>query len=420
MMQHAHARNQAVRPAKTTSAQMGKSAAPVDSLAVELVQTHADQEVTTTVSRRVRRYDFLRAARWAIGAGHHPKASATTLRVAEDLADRMNADGHVAYGRARMAKRLGLSRRTVDRHVACLRELGLLAWSVHGSRTNTRRAAGLSGWAGTATIYAGTAPPTWDHAMGHRIRGRGYTARQVGYTPEGRERAIADARTAETRHRRDTPSCRQNPRRQKVKVGGKKNNTATRRRRATRCTSFTPQQTADAVAIAAWIRPRVPWTQRETLRRLAFALRPLIAAGLSREDVAVELHSWWLTWRPHSPAGYITSRLRVSTVLTGPQQHSDHRTGPEAAVPPSAAFRQTLAQIRDQWPLARTTSAAHGHSTTAVPEEPQCVIRQRILDSFTQADTAARPRGPQDCITLSEWEDLLDDRTRTSWWLSPS
>ncbi|MEU1621499.1 hypothetical protein ABZ479_29885 [Streptomyces sp. NPDC005722] len=422
MMQHARARNQVVPPAKTTTVQIDVWATTVDVKPVRLIRAHADQETATTASRRVRRYNFLRAACWAIGAGHHPKASTTTVRVAEDLAARMNADGHVAYGRARMAKRLQLSRRTLDRHVSYLRELGLLAWFVHGSRTNTRCAAGLPGWAGTATIYAATAPPAWDHAMGHRIRGRGYTARLVGYTPDGRDRAFGEARLAAAgrRPRRDTPSCRQYPRRQKAKVGGKEKNTAARHQRAARCTLFTPQQTAHAVSIAAWVRPRVSWAQREQLRRLAFALRPLIAAGLSREAVVAELHSWWLTWRPHSPAAYITSRLRASAAQTEPAQADDPPAEAGTGAPPNVAFGQALAQVRDQWPPATTTSAQHDDNAAAVPEEPGHVIRQRILASFTQADTARLPQGPQDCSTLSEWEDLLDDRSRAWWWRSTS
>ncbi|WP_093708680.1 hypothetical protein [Streptomyces sp. 2131.1] len=69
-------------------------------------------------------------------------------------------------------------------------------------------------------------------------------------------------------------------------------------------------QVAADIRIAARVRPLVPWTQGEGLRRLAHALRPLIDEGLSTHDVAAELTSWWLTWRPAAPAAYITARLR--------------------------------------------------------------------------------------------------------------
>ncbi|WP_143681674.1 hypothetical protein [Actinacidiphila glaucinigra] len=124
--------------------------------------------------------------------------NATTLIVARDLAGRMNRQGQVLYQRLRMTHRLPVSLRTVDRHVAYLRELGLLAWVVHGARTNTGKP-GQGGWSGTATIYAATAPRAWDHACGHRIAGSGYTARRIGFTPAGRQKAIARARSSAER-----------------------------------------------------------------------------------------------------------------------------------------------------------------------------------------------------------------------------
>ncbi|MFC5724153.1 hypothetical protein ACFP1Z_28700 [Streptomyces gamaensis] len=64
------------------------------------------------------------------------------------------------------------------------------------------------------------------------------------------------------------------------------------------------------ILIARQVRPLVGWTQSEGLRRLAFALRPLIDKGLDVHDIAAELHSWYLDWRPARPAAYITSHLR--------------------------------------------------------------------------------------------------------------
>ncbi|MCA1223442.1 hypothetical protein [Streptomyces sp. 8L] len=118
--------------------------------------------------------------RWLISAGLHPKASSTTLRVAEDLAKRMDYDtGHARYCLDETAARLGIDRSTVKRHVAVLRELGALAWVVHGTRRNVRSKLGLGGYAGTATIYAATIPAEYDDAMGIERIGAGYEARIV-------------------------------------------------------------------------------------------------------------------------------------------------------------------------------------------------------------------------------------------------
>ncbi|MER6031079.1 hypothetical protein [Streptomyces sp. NPDC001851] len=62
------------------------------------------------------------------GGGHRIRATPTTTQRV----------GHVAYCRDTMFKRLGINRRTLERHIAVLRELGLLVRAVHDSRTNTR------------------------------------------------------------------------------------------------------------------------------------------------------------------------------------------------------------------------------------------------------------------------------------------
>ncbi|MFJ2774808.1 HTH domain-containing protein [Streptomyces sp. NPDC087300] len=412
MMQHAHALVHGCPPA----VQPGISPVSAHPGAVPAPAPHARQcaqEVATTASRRLRRHDFLRAVDWAISCGQWPRANHTTLRIAHDLARRMNAEGHVAYGRLSLAKRLNVSRRTVDRHVALLRQIGLLAWVVHGSRKNTRPGH-LPGWSGTATIYAATAPAAWDTAMGHRIRGTGYGARLVGFTPAGRQRAINDARDR-TRSRRGrpslpagrsprhtavrvTPSCGQNPPLPTAKVVRGKGNTP-RERQSSAATSA-------AVAVAAWVRPRVPWTQTEGLRRLAFALRPLIAAGLSREEIAAELTSWWLSWRPRSPAAYLLARWRTGL--------PEHAPGPQTAAAespgrgPNTAFLDAVAGLRAELPGARETAAGD------VPP-PAFAIRDRIQASLRAAAAARLHRAPDTCASLADWDALCDERGRRLW-----
>ncbi|MFJ3084902.1 cell wall protein [Streptomyces sp. NPDC086838] len=243
----------------------------------------------------------------------HPKAGEATLRVARDLARRMDyIEGTVLYDLDGTATRCALSRATVKRHVAYLRELGCLAWAHHGSRRNLR----LPGraYAGTATVYVATIPYAYDRARGHRVGGRGFRARVVGVPGppagntevgrpgcRGREPQSLDARSrtgaVEMRGRlKDTTPRRGARARTTARAGG-----SARR---------SPMQVAADIRIAARVRPLVPWTQGEGLRRLAHALRPLIDEGLSTHDVAAELTSWWLTWRPADPAAYITARLR--------------------------------------------------------------------------------------------------------------
>ncbi|MGW1171701.1 hypothetical protein [Streptomyces sp. NPDC002550] len=381
-----------------------------------LVHEHADQEVSTTASRRTRRADFLRAATWAVTRGLHPRATDTTLRVAGDLAARLNADGHVAYCRDAMFTRLGISRRTLERHIAVLRELGLLVWVVHGTRTNTRPP-DSGEWAGTATIYAAVVPRAWDNAVGHRVRGHGYHARHIGFTPRGRGLAIAEARrrTRPPTRRHDTPSCRTNPIRQTAEVEQKENNTCPQRhgRAHTRHPQHVPEpyrarpdQAAHAVTIAAWIRPRVPWTQAEGLRRLAFALRPWITAGLSATDIAAELMAWRVPPRPESPASLMMARWRDLTQRSQTAAAEPGTDQDPVGVPPNQAFLDARNHLRARLQPARPP---------AEPEPPAFVIRNRILTSLAEAERAWRARTAEECRTYADWEAVCDARERTPW-----
>ncbi|MFE0776920.1 cell wall protein [Streptomyces sp. NPDC058861] len=221
-------------------------------------------------------------------------------------------------------RRTGLSRATVKRHVAVLRELGALVWVRHGSKRNLR----LPGraYTATATIYGAVIPRVYDEAMGHRIIGAGYEARVCGVTEQGRERAVAraagavDKRAVENSgqragepHSRGCSSLRG-----KVQmVGGVKDTSRARRRTETRRprkihgggAGRSPQQVARDITIARQVRPLVPWTQRESLRRLAFALRPLVDRGLDARVIADELYGMCLDWRPACPAAYIQASL---------------------------------------------------------------------------------------------------------------
>ncbi|MBM9510026.1 cell wall protein [Actinacidiphila acididurans] len=313
--------------------------------------TGAAQEVEHTSSRRSGPRRWLRAVVWLIAAGLHPRAGATTLRVAEDLAGRMDYDsGQVRYCLDETAARLGVDRATVKRHVKILRELGALAWAQHGTRTNIRRVLGLPGYAGTATVYAAVIPPVYDRAMGHRVIGSGYGARIV---VDLRKPGPVDNSSAGPAGAPCAPPSLNVVKggEQKVEVvGGCKDTSCERASRTTESTPPTtskraaggrgekrsergggarrsPAQVARDCRIAAQVRPLVNWTQAEGIRRLAYALRPLIDQGLDAQGIAAELGAWWLTWRPQQPAAYIRVRLAE-------QAARDAETA--AAVEPSA------------------------------------------------------------------------------------
>ena len=264
---------------------------------------------------------------WLIAAGLHPRATATTLRVAMDLAGRMDYDtGHVRYCMEETAARLGIDKSTVKRHVAILRELGALVWVQHGTKANIRRKLGLGGYAGTATVYGATIPPAYDRAMGHRIDGTGYTARAIidqrGQTPNPVDNSPVDNPGSGSCA---PPSLTVVKEEGKLKVVGGSNYTS--RKRASRPTESPtqpetekrsseggvarrrPLQVAADIRIARRVRALVNWTQSEGLRRLAFVLRPFIDRGLDADAIAGELHGMCLGWKPKQPANYLRAAL---------------------------------------------------------------------------------------------------------------
>ncbi|MHC3820130.1 cell wall protein [Streptomyces sp. DT9] len=265
---------------------------------------------------------------WLVGTGLHPRATQTTLTVARDLATRMDYRlGLVLYDLEGTAARCGVSTATVKRHVRVLRELGALAWHRHGTKRNLR----LPGrpYTATATIYAATVPAAYDEAMGHRLAGTGYRVRVAGVTDEGRALAAKTA-TRPHPHPVDNSAARKRDRAHRAPHSSGRHHhvptadpdgclnytsrtcapraKATARRRAG-SSGRSPWQVARDILIARQVRPLVGWTQPEGLRRLAFALRPLIDRGLEAHDIAAELIGMAAGWHPARPAAYITAAL---------------------------------------------------------------------------------------------------------------
>ncbi|WP_158711258.1 cell wall protein [Streptomyces sp. NRRL S-1824] len=340
---------------------------PVDEAVSVSLVGRGDQEVRRTRSRRAEPRAWLRAVVWLVAAGLHPGAGPTTVLVARDLAGRMDyRRGLVMYDLDGTVARTGLSRATVKRHVAVLRELGALVWWRHGSKRNLR----LPGraYTATATIYAAAIPPVYDTAMGHRLAGAGYGARVCGVTDAGRERAVAASsarsearqasrqRTASAARRgagvrgsgpvdnsvvdntcsqaREPHSPGRYHRSPEVDVESGSKDTS--RRGASRSTtSPTPEKSSNSAhpgrrtarqvqagdRIARQVRAHVNWTQSARLRRLEFVLRPFTDAGWDADAITAELHSWMLTWRPARPAEFIRARLarQASAVHQGEQ-----------------------------------------------------------------------------------------------------
>ncbi|MFJ1993038.1 hypothetical protein [Streptomyces asiaticus] len=306
-----------------------------------LVRDREQQHTTHTASRRTGPRRWLRAITWLIAAGLHPKANQTTMRVAELLAADMDYDtGHVLY---RLEHRTALiPRATIARHVGYLRELGALAWVEHGSRTNRRRLMGLTGYAATATVYAATIPPTYDHAMGHRIVGTGYDARividQRGQTPASSTPGPVDNPPVEnpSTEGRETPSLTVVKEVGQVQVVGGVTTTEQARpaekitpRRPKKHTILGRKVTAAAAQqadrIARWVRPIVNWLQHASHDQLSWVLLDPVLDGRDKQDIVAWLSAMGRitrdghTWRPTKPHRVIAAALLAEQRKPGPQ-----------------------------------------------------------------------------------------------------
>ncbi|MFG3336933.1 hypothetical protein ACGFZZ_33560 [Streptomyces tendae] len=343
----------------------------------ELVRGSA-QDIVHTSSRRAEPRDWLVALDWMIyEAQLHPKANQTTVRVAMDLASRMDYDrGIVLYRLLDTAAALGVDKSTVKRHVSYLREMGALVWLEHGSKRNLR----LPGrkYTATATIYGATIPPAYDTAKGHRLSGTGYEARIVGYTEAGRKQAVAQARRTAGR-RLAPPSRCGSPDGPVAEVGGKEK--ATRGARPAR--SKPPKKSTlghrvtaalfqAADRLARRLRPLHNWTQRAKITELSWVLVDKLAEGCSEEQVDAWLRdispavAVGLDWRPNRPHTYIASQLLRER-----------------------AVREADAQLQEDWANASAPNADFGAAVQEMRLQ-QAGEERPAVDGLTGLDQETR------------------------------
>jgi hypothetical protein len=337
------------------------------------VRGTASQHIDHTASRRSGPRKWLKAVQWLIAAGLHPKANQTTMRIAEDLAARMDYDtGHVLYGLTDMVNRLGISRAQIARHISYLRELGALAWVQHGTRTNLLAAMGLKGYKGTATVYAAVIPPAYDHAMGHRIIGAGYTARividqrgqQQPTIPAQARREPVDNPPVDNSgsEGHETPSLTWLRKESQVQMVGGVTTTAARSQqtcptktssRKKRTTILGNTVTAAGMQLgdklAKAIRSRVPWARRATHDQLRWVCADM-GEHQWTEDQAVRFavdaghtHRAGFGWDPSRPHRLIAMELQAHRAQQQDDQAMQDALAQAVAWEDSTVYRQMQA-----------------------------------------------------------------------------
>ncbi|MEU0703374.1 transcriptional regulator [Streptomyces bacillaris] len=180
----------------------------------DLFVPEACQWLSSTAGRvALEGYSWMQAVHWVAGSGlykprryrsHGPRAfGPTTVLVAQELAQLFPCRPGIAY----LVRRTRLSERTVEYHLQILREAGLLAWIVRGTR--------VSGGPAQASEFALMIPTAFDEALGIRTVQRdetapAYTRAPCGIAEAGRElmAALAKKATRKVRKRLAKPSSK--------------------------------------------------------------------------------------------------------------------------------------------------------------------------------------------------------------------
>ncbi|GHI74575.1 transcriptional regulator [Streptomyces spororaveus] len=179
-----------------------------DAVAVlpELFVAEASQWLSTSSGRIAGEgYSWMQAVHWVAGSGlyqprqhrsHGPRSfGPTTVRVAQELAALFPCRPGVEY----LVRRTGLSERSVEYHLGMLRETGLIAYIVRGTR--------VRGESAQASEFARMIPREFDVALGVRTVLRdetapAYTRAMTGITEASRELMAKLAKKASQKVRR--------------------------------------------------------------------------------------------------------------------------------------------------------------------------------------------------------------------------
>ncbi|MER5995827.1 transcriptional regulator [Streptomyces viridosporus] len=159
-------------------------------------------------------YSWMQAVHWVAGSGlyqprqhrsHGPRSfGPTTVRVAQELAELSPCRPGIKY----LVRRTGLSERSVEYHLGMLRETGLLAYIVKGTR--------VRGETAQASEFARMIPREYDVALGIRTVLRdpaapAYTRSMTGIAEAGRGLMAKLAKKASRKVRRPGPKTSKAP-----------------------------------------------------------------------------------------------------------------------------------------------------------------------------------------------------------------
>ncbi|MEU8828893.1 hypothetical protein [Streptomyces sp. NPDC048636] len=129
------------------------------------------------------------------------------------------------------------------------------------------------------------------------------------------------------------------------------------------------------------------WTQRESLRRLAYALRPLIDRGMDSVQIAGELYGLFMGWRPAKPAAFIQAALARDAQHDGDlaARRPAQPTSTTDTVEPSAEWNCALGEMgrREEESLEVVAEVGEGQLVDVARLDPADIS---ALRSAAEAD----------------------------------
>ncbi|MFE3995186.1 winged helix-turn-helix domain-containing protein [Streptomyces goshikiensis] len=312
----------------------------------------ASQWLTTSTGRvALDGYSWMQAVHWVAGSGlyeprrhrsHGPRSfGPTTVRVAQLLAELFPCRPGIEY----LVRRTGLSERSVEYHLGMLREAGLLAYVVRGTR--------VRGAAAQASEFARMVPVEFDVALGVRTAGEGTGRRMTGIAEAGRELMAALSKKAARKVRkRRAKSSSKAP--SKGARRGADQGVGTGVSDEVRCTpmggssrsvssagtTFFPPESKLASGqddsptpkkvkrgrrklnsvgrrfqLASELIRQVPWMGRAAVPRIAWILREVADAGWTADQVIAFLDCGDAPGTVHRPSGFLAGRLAGAVAL---------------------------------------------------------------------------------------------------------
>ncbi|MFD8789429.1 helix-turn-helix domain-containing protein [Streptomyces vinaceus] len=370
-------------------------------------------------------YSWMQAVHWVAGSGlyeprrhrsHGPRSfGATTVRVAQELAELFPCRPGIEY----LVRRTGLSERSVEYHLGMLREAGLLAYIVRGTR--------IRGAAAQASEFARMVPVEFDVALGVRTAGEGTGRRMTGIAEAGRELMAALSKKAARKVRkRRAKSSSKAPAKGARKGADQGGGTvvsdearctpmvgSSRSLSSAGTTSFPPESKLASgqsdsptpkkvkrgrrklnsvgrrFQLASELIRQVPWIGRAAVPRIAWILSEVADAGWTADEVIAFLDLGDAPERVHRPSGFLAGRLKGAVALW---PHAEGRARAVQAYRGSRRAEQARHQEWEgRWQAPRSESVRRLVAEAFIPrqEQPMDSTQGEVLPAETSIDDLA-------------------------------